>query len=223
VRKTMFVFICLVFIASMSLGFGGPAPAPKAAYPYLIDNFEDGTYAEEPEWFVFDNIIPMIMKNTTLQDGDPKVVGNIGEYSLNLKGSTTSWYVGGIGTVLGVDAAGYSTVEIDIYGYGEGSGRMKIELYDDDNNNAEIEVDKDWKPISDDLYVYETNVDWTGWKHFSIPISEFTIEGNGNKSWDPNLGGGSGGLVKVQIICVANEETGTVNYNIDNLEMGVGK
>jgi hypothetical protein len=222
-KKVILLLICLFFATTASWAFGGPPSVKIAAYPYLVDNLEDGTYSEEPEWFVFDNVIPMVMKNTKLQEGDPKVVANLGEYSLNLKGSTTSWYIGGIGLVLGVDASGYSTVDVDIYGYGEGSGRIKIELYDDDNNNAEVEVDKNWKPLYDDQYVYEIIVDWSGWKHLSIPISEFTIEGNGNKTWDPDLGGGSGGLIKLQIITVANEETGTIKYNIDNLELGISK
>lgn len=216
--------LCIALVLAVSLfasGFGEPPAKEKASYPHLIDNFEDGTFAEEPEWFVFDNITPVIVKNSKLQDGDAAVVKNIGEYSLKLSGSTTGWYVGGLGSVLGIDASKYDTVEIDVYGNGENTGRVKIELYDDDNNNAEIEVDKDWKPVYDDLFVTEIAIDWSGWKHLSIPISDFAVEGGGNKKFDPDLVDGSSGLNKIQIICLTTEETGDFDCNIDNIELGV--
>ncbi|MBI5699357.1 hypothetical protein HZC35_03480 [Candidatus Saganbacteria bacterium] len=224
-KKIVLGLLIILLSGSMVLAFGGPAPeAPaKAAYPYLIDNFEDGTYTKDPEWFSFDGIVPSIVKTSTLREGDPKVVSLIGQYALNLTGSARDWYVGGLGTVLGIDASGYSTFEIDVYGYGEQSGKLKIELYDDDNGNADIEVDKSFKPLYDDLFSKEIDVNWTGWKHLSIPISEFTIEGRGGKKWDPTLANGSGGLVKIQLISVANSQTGSINYTVDNLELGLAK
>lgn len=202
---------------------GGPAPVKKAAYPYLVDNFEDGNFNKDPEWFTFDLIIPSIAKNTSLNEGDSKTAAGVGEYSLNLTGKAKDWYVGGIGVVLGIDATGYDSFEIDIYGNGDVSGKLKIEVYDDDNGNSDIEVGKDWKPLYDDLWTSEIDINWTGWKHLSIPIKEFKVEGAGNKVWDPNLKNGSGGLVKVQLISVATTQTGSVNYNVDNLELGVSK
>jgi hypothetical protein len=212
-----------MFAVTVVAAMGGPAPVKKAAYPYLIDNFEDGTYTKEPEWFTFDGLVLTVEKNAKLQEGDPKVVANLGEYSLKMSGTAKDWYVGGMGTVLGIEASGYDSFEIDLYGYGEGSGKLKIELYDDDNGNSDIEVDKEWKPMYDDLFSAEMEVNWTGWKHISVPIKDFKIEGNGNKVWDPNLKNGSGGLVKIQLISVANSQTGSISYNIDNLELGVSK
>ncbi|KAF0132628.1 MAG: hypothetical protein FD145_1607 [Candidatus Saganbacteria bacterium] len=206
-KKWIACLIVLTVAVISASAMAGSAPVKKAAYPYLLDNFEDGTYTKDPEWFVFDNIMPSITK----------------EYSLRLSGSANDWYVGGIGTVLGVDVSGYDTFEIDVYGYGETSGKLKIELYDDDNGNADIEVDKSWKPLYDDLWSYETDVNWTGMRHLSIPLKEFKNMGRGNNVFDPNLKNGSGGLVKIQIICVAASQTGSVNYNIDNLEFGVKK
>lgn len=224
-KKILVGLLAVLFVSGMAFGFGGPAPeAPaRAAYPYLIDNFEDGTYTKDPEWFSFDGIVPSIVKTSALKGGDSQVAANVGQYALSLTGTAKNWYVGGMGTVLGVDAAGFSTFEIDVYGYGEGSGKLKVELYDDDNGNADIEVDQSYKPLYDDLFNKEIEVNWTGWKHLSIPISEFAIEGKGDKKWNPTLAGGSGGLVKVQLITVANSQTGSVNYAVDNLELGLAK
>jgi hypothetical protein len=224
-KKFLIGSLMVLLMGSVVFAFGGPAPeAPaKAAYPYLIDNFEDGTYTKDPEWFSFDGIVPSIVKTSNLREGDSKVAANAGQYALNLSGNAKDWYVGGMGTVLGIDASGYSTFEIDVYGYGEQSGKLKVELYDDDNGNADIEVDKSYKPLYDDLFSKEIEVNWTGWKHLSIPISEFAIEGKGDKKWNPSLSGGSGGLVKIQLISVANSQTGSINYTVDNLEFGLAK
>jgi len=222
-KKFLAALLFLVFVVPAVYGMGAAPEGPSAAYPYLIDNFEDGTYTKDPEWFTFDNLVLNISRNSRLQEGDSSVLANLGEYSLYLSGSATDWYVGGMGCVLGIDASGYATFDADVYGTGDGSGVLKIELYDDDNGNSDIEVDKNWKPLYDDKWEYRVNVDWSGWKHLSIPFSEFTNAGRGNGSFDPNLQGGSGGLVKIQLICVANSQTGSINYNIDNLELGTGK
>jgi hypothetical protein len=216
--------LCVALMLAVSLvasGFGGTPPVTKAQFPHLIDNFEDGNYDADPAWFVFDNVTPEVEKTVKLREGDEAVIENLGEYALTIKGSTTSWYVGGMGCVLDLDASGYNTFEIDIDGNGEGTGTLKIELYDDDNGNDEIEVDKSWKPLFDDLFVAEIPIDWTGWKHVSIPISEFKIEGRGNKKFDPNLAGGSSGLNKIQLICVASAEEGDFDISVDNIELGV--
>ena len=221
-----YLVLLLVLLIPVMCGFGAKPAATnttvaKAAYPFLVDNFEDGTYTKEPEWFIFDNVVPTIIKNSKLQEGDPTVIPNLGIYSLNLKGSAGSWYVGGMGSMLGIDAAQYTSLEIDVYGNGEGSGRLKIDLYDDDNNNSDIEVDKNWKPLYDDQWSTEIEVNWKGWKHLSVPFSKFKNVGRGNFKFDPALVNGSGGLVKIQLICVAAVEDGQINYNIDNLELGL--
>lgn len=222
-RKSLLCILVFLFMVTSVYAFGGPAPVKKAAYPYLVDNFEDGNFNKDPEWFTFDAVIPSIARNSNLKEGEPNVSANVGEYSLNLAGTAKDWYVGGMGVVLGIDATGYDSFDLDIYSYGETSGKLKIELYDDDNGNSDIEVGRDWKPLYDDLFVSEIEVNWTGFKHVSVPIKEFKIEGAGNKTWDPNLKNGSGGLVKVQLISVATTQTGSVNYNVDNLELGVSK
>ena len=224
-KKILAALILLLVMPTLVLAMAGKAPqvVKKAAYPYLIDNFEDGNFNKDPEWFTFDKIVPTIVKNSTLQGGEQDVAANIGNYSLSLKGNASDWYVGGIGSVMGIDASGYDSFELDVYGNGENSGLLKIELYDDDNGNADIEVDRNWKPVSDDLWTYELPIKWNGWKHVSVPISQFKVSGGGNKAFDPNLKNASGGLVKIQLICVATSQTGSVDFNIDSVELGVKK
>ncbi|MBI5700223.1 hypothetical protein HZC34_00025 [Candidatus Saganbacteria bacterium] len=224
-KKILTVLILLIGMSIISYGMGGKAPsiAKKAAYPYTADNFEDGNFNKDPEWFTFDNIIPTVVRNDNFKDGDAVVAANAGAYSLNLKGTAKDWYVGGLGVMLNIDASGYDSFDLDVYGNGENSGTLKIELYDDDNGNSDVEVDKNYTPLYDDLYSSELKVDWKGWKHVSIPLSQFKILGGGNKTWDPNLKNGSGGLVKVQLITLATTQTGVIDYNVDNIQLGVSK
>lgn len=225
-KKILAVLVLLlVFMPVISYGMGGKAPSivKKAAYAYSVDNFEDGNLNKDPEWFTFDNLIPTVVLNENFKDGDAGVLAGAGLYSLNLKGTAKDWYVGGLGFMLGIDGSGYDSFDIDVYGNGENSGTLKIELYDDDNGNADIEVDKSYTPLYDDLYSSELKIDWKGWKHVSIPLSQFKVLGGGNKVWDPNLKNGSGALVKVQLISVATTQTGSVDYNVDNLQLGVVK
>ncbi len=218
--------LCLLFcllIVSSVFAMGGSAPAKKASYPYLISNFENGSFVKDPQWFSFDAIMPSISKNSELKEGDAAVAADAGDYSLKLTGTAKDWYVGGMGLMLGIDATGYDNFDADIYGNGEKSGKLKVELYQDASGRPEIIVGPDYKPLYDDLFSYEIEVNWTGWKHVSIPIKSFKIEGNGIKTWNPTLKNGKKGLVKVQLITVANSQTGSINYNVDNLELGVSK
>ncbi|MCX5751135.1 MAG: CIA30 family protein, partial [Candidatus Saganbacteria bacterium] len=170
---------------------------------------------------VFDNAVLKVEKTTKLLGGDQSSAAQTGNYALSVKGATTRWYVGGMGTMVGVDASKYNTIEMDVYGTGDGSGRIKVELYDDDNGNKDIEVDSAWVPKFDDLWNYEINVNWTGWKHITIPFGALVLTnpGRGNGKADFDLTGGSGGLVKIQLIFVANAEKGEINYSVDNIEL----
>ncbi|MFA4967463.1 MAG: hypothetical protein WC624_04520 [Candidatus Margulisiibacteriota bacterium] len=222
-KRVLLCILVFLFMVSAASAMGGSAPAKKAAYPYLIDNFEDGNYNKDPEWFTFDGIIPSIANNSGLKEGDAKVAENVGTYSLGLTGAAKDWYVGGMGVMLGIDATGYDSFNIDVYGNGENSGKLKIELYESVTGKTEIEVGKDWKPLHDNLWSNEIEVNWTGWKHLSIPIKEFKNEGHGSNVWNPKLINGQGGLVKAQLISVATTQTGSVNYDVDNIELGVSK
>ncbi|MFA4858246.1 MAG: hypothetical protein WC901_06845 [Candidatus Margulisiibacteriota bacterium] len=227
-KKMLIGFVILVFCLPLVCGFGSTpktdsSSSSSAQYKHLIDNFEDGDLEAAPEWFKFDAAKIKVEKNSTRKDGDAAVVEAVGAYSINVTGNTTKWYVGGMGTMLGIDASKYRSIEMDVYGNGPDSGKIKVEVYDDDNGNNDIEVGSNWVPKYDDLMYFEINVNWKGWKHVSIPFDQLTISnpGKGNGTFDPSTAGGSGGLVKVQMIFVSNTETGKINFNIDNLELGI--
>lgn len=218
--------ICLLVLASFVFlcGFGSapskPASTASSAsgasgYPLLVDNYEDGDHGKAPEWFTFDNIKVTIEKNVMLKEGDKDVIAKLGAYSLGIKGSTNRWYVGGMGTMLGIDPKKYKSIEVDIYGYGEGSGKLKIELYDNDARKNEVEVDSKWLPTKDDLFYYEIDVNWRGWKHISIPFADMKLANPGKATGQLDAE-----IIKLQLIFVANAETGSVKMALDNLELG---
>ena len=223
----------ILLIGCLVSGFGGPAPAAegKGGYGpniYMIDDFEDGDYTSNPEWWRFDNVNLKVVDNSDYQTGDQTSLNEIKKYSLNVAGTCTDWYCGGMGTYTarkGADFSKYNTFQMDVYGNGVGSGTIKIELYDDDNGNWVIEQDpkKNYAPIYDDLFAYNLIVDWRGWKRVSIPIADFMDEnpGVGDDIWNPDQTGGSGGLIQTQIIFVGSQKSGSARLNIDNVSLAV--
>jgi Surface glycan-binding protein B xyloglucan binding domain len=230
---------CFLLIAP-SGAMGGPAPKPSepAAAPatapvlaekvFLIDNFESNSLKSPREWWTFDLQKAAPVSNKELKGGDDQVAAQVGNYSLQLSGPAKSWYVGGVGTYLakeGQDLSKYNNIQLDVYGNGPGSGTMKIQLVDDDNNNWVVETDpKTFMPTKDDLWSYELKVDWDGWKRVSIPFTDFILEnpGAGDGIWNPQQTNGSGGLLQMQIICLASSSDGKVNFNIDNISLTMG-
>lgn len=234
-RELIILALVLAFCAPMVFGFGEPAPeepqAPEeqenqagggqALYPALIDNFEDGNITKDPSWWTFDGVVLKVDKAAKLTGGDPVVEEETVEYALKIGGTAKSWYVGGFGAYIAKDTAGYSAVTVDVWGNGKNSGKMKIELYDDDNGNMQIEQDKNNQPLNDDRFVYEFDVNWSGWKRIKVPFKNFKDDnpGVGNGKLDAEATNGSGGLLHIQIIFVATTQTGSVNMAIDNLEL----
>jgi len=204
----------LLLAVSPVFALGKPVPkTPEARQGVLvIEDFESGNFLKKDStWWIFDNL--------TAKPGP----GQNSRYSLELIGIARDWYVGGIGKYIGKDASEYNSFDMDIYGTGKESGVIKIELYDDDNGNWQIEQDpkKGYAPIYDDRFVYELKVDWNGYKHVSIPISEF-VDNNpeaGDNIWNPQQIGGSGGLIQMQIVASAVGKTGKVSMKIDNIEL----
>ncbi len=222
---------CFLAISSSIYGFGGPAPSGGAGTNsnlYMIDDFEDGDFASNPEWWKFDNVNPRVVTNSDLQVGDPASLRDIKNYSCNITGTCTDWYCGGMGTYMarkGVDLSRYNAFQMDVYGNGPGSGTIKIELNDDDNGNWQIEQDpkKAYANIYDDKFVYNITVDWRGWKRVAIPVADFADEnpGVGDDIWNPNQEGGSGGLVQAQLIFIGPKRAGNVRYNIDDVSLTI--
>ena len=235
-RELITLALALVFCAPLVFGFGGPAPEEpqtppqeqenqggggQALYPALMDNFEDGNITKDPTWWTFDKVILKVDKAAKLTGGDPVVEEESGEYALKIGGTATNWYVGGFGAYIAKDTAGYSAVTVDVWGSGKNSGKMKIELYDDDNGNYQIEQDKNFQPTFDDRFVYEFDINWSGWKRIKIPFKNFKDDnpGVGNSKLDAEAANGSGGLLQIQFIIVASSQTGSVNMALDNIEL----
>lgn len=195
-------------------------PSIAAIGVKLIDNFENNTDLKSPEWWRFDNVTTAVEKNPAFRPGDT-VAKSCGKYSMVMKGSARDWYCGGTGTYVGLDATGYSGLELCVFGYGPGSGRIKIELYDDDKGSWQTQYDKNWIPIKDDLWISEQPVDWRGWKKIYIPFSSFVLsnpkKGDGIVNFDQMKG--SGGLLQVQFILIANSKDGEANVRLDNIQL----
>lgn len=229
-KKILFSLLLTVLAISTVYAFGGRPPAqpvnqnPVKSNSFLIDNFESGSLRAPHDWWTFDLKKAETGSNSSLSDGDSKVAGEVGRYSLHLLGEAKSWYAGGCGVYFAKenqDLSSYNFLQLDIYGRGEGSGTIKVELLDDDNNNWQVEQDaaNGYAPTSDDKYVYSILVDWTGWKRLTIPLADFVDDnpGVGDNIWNPTQANGSGGLLQLQFICVTPKEKGRIDLNIDNV------
>lgn len=227
------VFLLIAVLSFVLCGFGGEAPEAPAAdqpesdqpallspSPYMIDNFEDGNYTDDPGWWHFDNVTLTVVKNSNYKGGDPKVAAGVGKYSLNIKGKAANWYAGGCGTFVAdprIDFSKYSAISIDVWGNGKDSGKLQVEVYDDDNGSGQLEQDKDknYAPIADDKFSFQMPIDWKGWKRVVIPFNEFedVNPGIGDDIWNP----GAGGLLQVQVIAISSKKVGNCDFNVDNI------
>lgn len=189
---------------------------------YTIDDFEDGNYTKNPEWWKFDRLFMSVVKNSPEEKLKYPFLGN---FSLLLEGSTTNWYIGGCGLYIGKDATSYDALQLVVYGNGPNSGLLKIELYDDDNGNWDVDVDKaknGHNPTADDKFTYTLDVNWAGWKVVTIPFYDFEDEnpGIGDDKWNPDQKNGSGGLLQMQMIALsAGKPVGKIDVKIDSIKL----
>lgn len=210
--KRVFLLFGLIFLLA---GVG------QAQFSFhLIDNFEDANFTRAPKWWRFGDVRTEVVNNasTTVRD---LITESCGEYSLKLSGKTNDWYIGGMGTDLGLDASRFSRFQIDISGEKKYQGKLIIELFDDDNQNYQIEQDpqKNYRAIYDDKWVAEVLIQGDGFTRTSIPFTAFK-DGNpgiGDDVWNPDQEGGSGGLLKMQLIIISGDESGKTDFKIDNL------
>ncbi|MFC1767732.1 hypothetical protein ACFLZ2_04180 [Candidatus Margulisiibacteriota bacterium] len=232
-KKLIVLAVSLILV--FACGFAGPAPEKSSntgadSGMYMIDDFEDGNYTSNPEWWKFDNVNPNVVSNDDYQKGDPISLEQIKKYSLNITGNASDWFAGGMGTYIarrGIDLSKYNTFMMDVYGNGAGSGTLKIEINDDDNGNWQIEQDPNanFANIYDDKFSYSLIIDWSGWKRVKIPVSDFIDEnpGVGDDIWDPEQIGGSGGMVQLQLVCIGSKKIGVLKFNVDNISLTVEK
>jgi len=187
---------------------------------HLIDNFEDGNFNSDPKWWRFGDLNLEAMKNPQAQSRD-LISESCGDYSLKLSGKTNNWYIGGLGTDIGVDGSKFSRFQMDVYGHKKYVGKLKVEIFEDDNMNYAIEQDpqKGYEPVYDDKWVAEVNVQGEGFTRVSIPFTAFrdANPGVGDGVWNPDQEKGSGGLMKIQIVALSEGQQGGIDCSIDNL------
>ena len=187
---------------------------------HLIDNYEDANFTSGPKWWKFGDLKAAVVKNPE-STGRDLIAESCGDYSLKLAGETSDWYVGGIGTDVGVDASKYARFQIDTYGNNNYGGKLIIELFDDDNLNYSIEQDpqKNYAAVYDDKWVAEVNIQGKGFTRTSIPFTAFkdANPGIGDDTWNPDQKDGSGGLLKMQLVVISAKKQSRADFNLDNL------
>jgi hypothetical protein len=208
------------FLLGMLLSLGLASTVFSQFSFHLVDNFESGKFAEGSKWWVFGNIKGKIVKNVPLKVKD-LIAQSCGDYALNVSGKSSDWYVGGLGADIGIDASEFSRFQIDVSGDPLIKGKLIIELLEDDNGNFTIEQDpkNNYEPTKDDKWVAEVKILGKGFTRTSIPFTAFRDANPniGDGKWNPDQQGGSGGLLKLQLIFVTDEKKGDVDVNLDNI------
>ena len=222
-------------------------------FPFVLDRFEDGDIRYNPEWFTFGNLavtaVPAVPENEKApkkhvswwaatiswikESQRPKAFGPSsvlvvdpvnGRYVLKMEGLGKDWFVGGVGTYLGITADNFSFFYLRIRGFGPQSGRLQIELFDDDNQNFKLEQNakSHYEPMFDDKFVYLIDVTWAGWKDVLIPLNRFRDMNSsvGNNVMDFNQNGASGGLLQVQLVGLTpdGKPIGRFSVEVDSIE-----
>ncbi len=182
----------------------------------MIDNFEDADIVKFREWWTFDKVL---IKPVNNENNEKIFIENI---SLEISASSNNWYAGGLGTYLNEDASFFKTLKLVIFSPKLNSGAIRIELYDDDNNNKIVDINEENNaPSKDDLFIYDINLTWAGWKVVSIPIIDF-VDFNpevGDNTWNPNKKYGSSGLVQMQLVILSSKfKSETINFKIDTIK-----
>ncbi|MFH1541747.1 MAG: hypothetical protein ABIE84_01500 [bacterium] len=187
---------------------------------HLIDNFEGGTLSSGTKWWRFGDLKIKIAENKETDSRD-LISESCGVYSLNMSGQTNDWYIGGIGADLQVSAERFSRFQIDVSGNNKYSGKLIVEFFDDDNYNYSIEQDpqNNYEAVYDDKWVVELPVLGSGFSRYSVPFTAFrdANPGVGDDIWNPEQAGGSGGLLKMQLVAISGDKASKVDFDIDNL------
>tara|TARA_A100001015_G_C15031744_1_gene733707 strand:+ start:2259 stop:2930 length:672 start_codon:yes stop_codon:yes gene_type:complete len=179
----------------------------------MIDDFEDADLRKFREWWTFDKVM---IKSKQIEE-KKSYSGNV---SVVINGSSSNWYAGGVGVYLDEDASYFKTLKLVIYSPKYNSGSIRIELYDDDNNNKIVDIEND-KPSKDDLFIYDLNLVWKGWKVVTIPLDEFVDFNNdiGDNIWNPNQLYGSAGLIQMQMVILSSKlKSETIEFEIDTIK-----
>ncbi|HTY13758.1 MAG TPA: carbohydrate binding domain-containing protein [Candidatus Omnitrophota bacterium] len=212
--------ILLVLLASIPAFCQGSVPSKTkeaALNRLVIDNFEAGDFKKGRDWWTFDRASAGF------------VGGYRSKYAIEIKGTASNWYVGGIGTYLGHtdrDMSRYDLFDADICNNGQPGPSLKIELYQDNGGKGMVVEDthKKLNPKYTECFSYKLKIDWTGWKHISVPLQDFTNDNPEDRDtvWNPKPGNGAGGLLQMQVIATASSRNGPVDLALDNIEFREG-
>lgn len=196
----------------------GVSTLEAAKYPvYTIDDFEDQSIDMDPKWWTFGNL------KVFMEAPNKDEFQYVGNHGIRVRGQSQLQYVGGLGTYLGIDGTPYDMIKVLVRGYENRSCFLRFELYDDDNKNWTIEPHptRASETKFDDRFVYTMKVDWVGWRVMQIPVKFFTDDnrGIGDDQWNPSTKNGSGGLVQMQIIVMAEETLQNIDVLIDSIKL----
>jgi hypothetical protein len=177
----------------------------------MIDKCNSGDLGRSEKWWKFDRI-----KITDVVSKDAK------DKYIMVGGKAENWYVGGIGTYVGKDAATATMISLKVLGTGRNSGKIKVEVVEDDIGSPDVEQDDKFIPVKDDKFTSkEININWTGWRTITIPVSELVLlnPGNGDGEWNPSTENDHYGLLSFQIIVVANSAQGETNFGLKDIAL----
>lgn len=181
----------------------------------MVDDFEDGDFVNFREWWSFGKVL---ISNDVVTSN----LSYLGSRLMNIQASSTNWYAGGLGTYIGAPIHYFKTLKLVIYSPKINAGKIRIELYDDDNNNYRLDMDeKTQQPSKDDLFIYDLNLSWVGWKVVQIQLSEFEDFNNmvGDNTWNPNDLYGSAGLLQIQLIILSSKyQSESIDCLIDTIK-----
>lgn len=179
--------------------------------PTKIDNFRDGNFSVQPEWWNFGSVSMAVVDNADDIQKMKKTKNaiNLGKKSLQVQGITQRYYAGGVGVYLGLDGFDYTNVVMTVYSPKAMSGIIRIELFDDDNGNNRVDFGTNRNlPDSDDILVYHQIVDWEGWKVIRVPLAHFEDDNPrvGDNVFNPYRINRSAGLIQMQLVFLSLKE-----------------
>ena len=188
---------------------------PPKPVVFMIDDFEDGEFKKFREWWAFGKVL---FESSSIQSKK----SFLGKVSMKVNGASNNWYAGGFGTYVGADVQPFSKLKVVLYSPKVNSGSLRVELYDDDNNNAVVDIDDSTgMPSKDDIFIYDINLVWEGWKVVTIELSDF-VDYNpevGDNIWNPNQVYGSIGLIQMQVIVLSSKNKAeTIAFEIDTIK-----
>lgn len=183
---------------------------------YLVDDFADGDFDANPQWWSFGNIY------LSVEENNKDEFAYLGDHSLRMKGESPGWYIGGVGRLLGIDTKPYNAIKLLIRGYGPKSGNLVLELYDDDNNNWAIELHPNdpSTPLKDDKFIYTLPVTWFGWKVVILELKDFVDDNKnfGDNIFNPYITDNSGGLLQMQLLLLSSKKDSWAKVDIDSIK-----